>query len=561
MFASPAHEVGLKKNDVVLAIDDQKVTTVEDLRVRLSGYAQSDTVRITIRRGDVEQIKSVKLGGQPITEIAWKKPVPSTAWGVNISKGGKLVIACYSDGTIRWHRLSDGQELLALFVHAKDHRWVAWTPRGYYTASAGGEDLIGWHVNRSWTEVAHFFSAQHFRDRFYRPDIVQRVLQTLDEDQAIAEADRVGNTARQEKDITKLLPPVLEILSHKDGDAFSRPEVVLRYAATSAGGEKINDVDVYLDGSRVSSRGAASAKTRGFVPVLNNEGEATTLTLQLPRRSVKVTLVARSGDKSSEPRSVQLTWTGATAEPRLKRRLLALLIGVSDYKLKSLKLDFAHSDALNLARALKAQEGMAFTTVVSNVLTNADSNAIRRGFDWLNANAQDGDLTVILLSGHGTTRNNTFYFLPAEADPANLSTTAISGHEIVGTIQGLPGGKLLLIDACRAGGGLTPVGMSPIPVDMNKLANDMGQPVGAVFFGSSGAGELSYEDSKLKAGVFTAALIEGLSGRTDSNGDGKIETDQMLVWLRKRIPELTDNKQHPVRHQSAPVEYTMSILR
>jgi hypothetical protein len=25
---------------------------------------------------------------------------------------------------------------------------VAWTPGSYYAASPGGEDLIGWHVNR-----------------------------------------------------------------------------------------------------------------------------------------------------------------------------------------------------------------------------------------------------------------------------------------------------------------------------------------------------------------------------------------------------------------------------
>ena len=49
----------------------------------------------------------------------WQKPVPGTACGVNIAGNGKLVVAAYGDGTIRWHRLSDGQELLALFVHAQ----------------------------------------------------------------------------------------------------------------------------------------------------------------------------------------------------------------------------------------------------------------------------------------------------------------------------------------------------------------------------------------------------------------------------------------------------------
>jgi Caspase domain len=512
-------------------------------------YPPGAKADINIRRASEEKTVSLKIGAH--IPWVWQKPAPAPAWGVNVTRDGRLVIAAYGDGTIRWHRLRDGQELLALFVHAIDRRWVAWTPKGYYTASAGGESLIGWHVNRGWSEAADFFAADRFRNRFYRPDVVQQVLLTLDEDKAIAEADRLANTSRQEKDILKLLPPVLEILSHKDGDRFSNPDLTIRYSARSSTGEKVDDVDVYLDDYKVTSR--------GFVAVPASEKDSTSLLVQLPRRNVRVTLVARSGDKASEPRSVQLTWAGAIVESKPQPRLLALLVGVSAYNQQSLKLDFAHQDAIQLSEALKAQEGKAFIKVETNVLINADSATIRKGFDWLNASARDGDLTLLLLSGHGTTRSNTFYFLPAEADPANLSATAISGHEIVGTIQGLPGGKLLLIDACRAGGGLTPVGMTQVPVDMNKLANDMGQPVGAIFFGSSGAGELSYEDSKLKAGAFTGALVEGLSGRADFNGDGKIETDEMLVWLRRRVPELTEHRQHPLRHQSAPVEYTLSI--
>ena len=51
----------------------------------------------------------------------------------------------------------DGGELLALFVEPQSRKWVAWTPSGYYMASAGGEDLIGWHVNRGWDQEAGFF--------------------------------------------------------------------------------------------------------------------------------------------------------------------------------------------------------------------------------------------------------------------------------------------------------------------------------------------------------------------------------------------------------------------
>src|SRR5262249_44539992 len=156
---------------------------------------------------------------------------------------------------------------------------------------------------------------------------------------------------------------------------FSSPDVTIRYAARSPTGEKIGDIEVYLDDYKIS--------TRGFVPVALNDKDVTSVALVLPRRNVKITLVARSGDKTSEAQSIRLNWSGAVTETKPPPRLLALLVGVSAYNQNSLKLDFAHQDAVNLAEALKTQEGKAFKTVESNVLINADSATIRKGFDWL----------------------------------------------------------------------------------------------------------------------------------------------------------------------------------
>ena len=111
-------------------------------------------------------LRAYRAGGAGL----WRKAVPGTAWGVNIGRDGRLVAAAYDDGTVRWHRLSDGQELLALFVHAKDRCFIVWTPKGYYAASPGGDNLIGWHVNRGWDRAADFYPVSRFRDRFNRPD-------------------------------------------------------------------------------------------------------------------------------------------------------------------------------------------------------------------------------------------------------------------------------------------------------------------------------------------------------------------------------------------------------
>jgi WD40 repeat protein len=183
------------------------------------------------------------------------KEVPGTVWAVNIprdmniSRDSNLVVAAYGDGTIRWHRLSDGQELLALFVH-KDRRWVAWTPKGYFTASAGGEGLVGWHVNRGWGQAADFFPVSDFRDQFYRPDIVARVLGDLNEETAIVEANRIAKKLREDEDIRKRQPPVLRILSPADGSAAGG-EVKIEFSLRSPSGLPIKRVFAQIDGNMI----------------------------------------------------------------------------------------------------------------------------------------------------------------------------------------------------------------------------------------------------------------------------------------------------------------------
>jgi hypothetical protein len=159
----------------------------------------------------------------------WRKRPEGETWGVNLSADGSIVIAAIGDGTIRWYRTSDGAELLAFFVHVPDKRWIAWTPSGYYAASAGGEDLIGWHVNgKNWDAPVDFFPASLFRNRFYRPDIVQMVLRTKDEGRAVEQANIIAKRKAEEEGIEKNLPPVVEIIADPRGVETNRPELTLK---------------------------------------------------------------------------------------------------------------------------------------------------------------------------------------------------------------------------------------------------------------------------------------------------------------------------------------------
>ena len=180
---------------------------------------------------------------------------PGRAWGVNISDDGRIIVAAYRDGTIRWQRWSDGAELLALFVNRKTKTWVAWTPSGYYKASPGGEDLIGWHVNRGWNQAADFFPASKFHDKYARADIVDRVLDTLDEGEAIRQA----NLARPQKGVAQApiienLPPVLSILSPADDAHIDTANLTIDYLVRSPSGTPIDGVEAVINGTPAGNR-------------------------------------------------------------------------------------------------------------------------------------------------------------------------------------------------------------------------------------------------------------------------------------------------------------------
>ena len=163
-----------------LAVSDWEDSTAPRLdgwTIALEDYEKSRALAIApdasrFVLGTEYWLRAYRGGGGKL----WQKAMPGTAWGVNIGGDGKLVAAACDDGTIRWHRLSDGRELLALFVHTKDRRFIAWTPQGYYAASPGGEDLIGWHVNRGFDTAPDFYPASTFASTYNKPEIVKAAL-------------------------------------------------------------------------------------------------------------------------------------------------------------------------------------------------------------------------------------------------------------------------------------------------------------------------------------------------------------------------------------------------
>ncbi|MHB8883567.1 MAG: WD40 repeat domain-containing protein [Methylovirgula sp.] len=241
--------------------------------------------------------------------LRWAKPVPAAAWGVNVARSGALILAAFGDGTIRWYRSRDGQELLALFIDKTNHHWIAWTPSGYYMASSGGEDLIGWHINRGFTQKPDFFSAAQFHTRFERPDIVENILDTMDEAEAVRLADARAHRQEATQPVTAALPPVIDILAPATGTRFSSAKITLTYVLRAPSRLPVDAVALLIDGHPTSIEGPGLPKSAD-----DDKGLIETLTVALPPRDVDIGLVATSGRLASTIAHVHLTYARAATE-------------------------------------------------------------------------------------------------------------------------------------------------------------------------------------------------------------------------------------------------------
>lgn len=467
-------------------------------------------------------------------EKQWDIPVPDVCWAVNITGNDKTVIAAFGDGTLRWFRMSDGKELLALFAHPDNKRWILWTPSGYYDCSPGAEDMIGWHVNNGADKEANYYPVSKFRNIYYRPDVIDKILETLDEDEALRLANMENNRKSQIVNITQLLPPTISIISPDNGEQASSNSISLRYRVYSPGNKPVLGVKTFIDGRPTED-------ARGFKPA----GEQGTITVIIPSRDCKVSLIAENEHGFSDPAVISLYWKGAVTADILKPKLYLLSIGVSDYDKPGLKLNLAAKDARDFTTSLQKQKGLLYGDVVVRLLTDKDATKdnILDGLDWLKTQTTNKDVAILFLAGHGINDNiGTFYFLPVGADPDKISRTCLMFAEIKNTVTATAGKIIVFADACHSGnimGGRR-------AVDVNGLVNELSSAEnGAIVFTSSTGKQYSMEDPSWGNGAFTKALVEGINGKADIFKNGSITIKSLDAYTAQRVKELTKGQQSP----------------
>lgn len=132
---------------------------------------------------------------------------------------------------------------------------------------------------------------------------------------------------------------------------------------------------------------------------------------------------------------------------------VALVIGNSEYQVAE-ALPNPVNDATDMTLAL---ENLGFDVLVGLDLTHEEMAQIIADFG---ARAATSDVALVFYAGHGFQVSGANYLLPVDgaiARTADVPTQTISMQSVLDALEGAPGLKIIMLDACRDnpfGGGL-----------------------------------------------------------------------------------------------------------
>jgi hypothetical protein len=464
------------------------------------------------------------------------------------SPDGRYLLSASSDQTLRIWTPDRDEPLLSLFFADSD--WIAWTPAGYYAASPGGENLMGWHVNHGAEKMASFYAAAQFHKSLYRPDVIKLLLEAGSVEKALEIADAARGKASAHVEVADVLPPEVRITSPVSSRVtITEPTLEVGFSARPVGKAPITAVRLFVDGRPFP--GSEFYKT--FDPPRAAEvNETWTFKLDPGPHTVAVQAETSASRALSDPLQVAFGRGAARDDapaPKLQLpSLYVLSVGVSEYPGK-LKLDYAAGDAKALADVYQEHSKPLYRKVEVKLIVDKDATRrnILQGLTWLRKQMTQNDVAVISFAGHGAKdQDGTFYLLPVDVDMDDLISTGVPGDLIKRTLSGIPGRFVLMLDACHAGAveGQSRRGASSLTDDLVRdLATD---DCGVIVMCSSMGREFSLESPKVKHGYFTLALVEGLAGKADYNHDGVVQLNELDLYVTDRVKELSKGMQHPV---------------
>src|SRR5262249_21875771 len=206
-------------------------------------------------------------------------------------------------------------------------------------------------------------------------------------------------------------------------------------------------------------------------------------------------------------------------------------------------LAYAETDAARMASVLQEVGGVRPENLV--LLRGQDAATARRTLIAVNdrVRASAGQTVLIVYySGH------------ADAGALHLGATSLELPELEQLVRGSAASfRLLILDACRSGALTRVKGGTAIPPFDIRLGERVAGEA-AVFLTSSSASEDSQESDAIKGSFFTHALVSGLLGAADENGDGKVTLDEAYRYAYESTLRASSRSLAGVQHPTFEYE-------
>jgi WD40 repeat protein len=462
----------------------------------------------------------------------WRKLELGTAWGVNIPQDGKLVVAACNDGTIRWHRLSDGAEVLALFVNAKTREWVLWTPQGYYASSVNGDQMVGWHLNEGWEQAGEFLTAARLKKHLYRPDIVKRAFELADSEEAVREA---GLSGFKLADLANHAPPEFRIVDPGDKTHSDKSPVAVRLELGETN-DPVTGFDIMVNGRQVTTRDVRD------IPQPTKDAETRTLNIPMQKGENHIQVIARNGvGETAKDLLVYLDHEGALDK---KGRLFIVAVGTDNYpKLGDrYTLRYAGADARLMVDTLTKKAGPLHTEVISKLLvSDGDTPPTKANIEDALAMFRDAgpeDTVILFLAGHGVNDGPDYLMIPEDAERTDTGrwrpSSVVKWTLLQQALQEAQGSRIMFVDTCHASGAYS-----------SRLVKDAADS-NIVVFSATDKESDAQERSRLGHGVFTYALSEGINGEADFAKKGVVNVLSLGAYVSDEVVRITNDEQEPV---------------
>ncbi|MCX6131931.1 MAG: caspase family protein, partial [Proteobacteria bacterium] len=462
------------------------------------------------------------------------------------------------------------------------------TPDGFYSCiEAGG---VGLHFS----DNRKTYPLEQFDLQMNRPDIVMERIGVADEAVAIARQMREKRLKRMGVTEDMLKPdfhvPEIEILGDIPVSTADRDiEISIKAQDTKYPLERLK---IFVNNVPINGRDGESlreAKIQSLersIPIKLGSG----------RNKVQVSVLNSAGAESLYA-NAELTCTAARAKPRL----FAVAMGVSEYANPEWNLKYAAKDAKDLIECIRSRSASNYGVVKELLLTDSavTKESMVKIREFLSEATID-DTVILFVAGHGLLDNKyDYYFGTSDIDFKNPSARGIAYEEFDDLLASLPSlKKSLLIDTCHAGeldeeekqmlastqqssnqvvamlpSGARGMTVSPVEGARGKsewydrlqgLFVDLRRGSGSTILSSSAGAEYALESSDQRNGLFTYAVIEAMEGKgdADANKDGLIQMTEITQYVKKRVSDLSNNKQTPnIRRVNLEGDFAATMIK